>query len=101
MSTIRKKPSGNYEARYRDPTGRLRGKSFATRKEAKRFLDQVGTDIAGQTWRDPALGRVRLEEYSSWWLENRPELRPVPRSSTRACSGCTSRPTLGTAASMR
>ena len=76
MSTIRKKPSGNYEARYRDPTGRLRGKSFATRKEAKRFLDQVGTDIAGQTWRDPALGRVRLEEYSSWWLENRPELRP-------------------------
>ena len=76
MSVIRRKPSGSYEARYRDPTGRLRGKCFATKKEARRFLDQIGTDIAGQAWRDPALGKVRLEEYATWWLANRPELRP-------------------------
>jgi integrase len=79
MSTIRKKPSGKYEARYRDPAGRLRGKTFATRKDAKNFLDQTGTDIANQAWRDPALAKVRLEEYTSWWLENRPDLRPRTR----------------------
>ena len=76
MSTIRKKPSGRYEARYRDPSGRLRGKTFATKKAAQDFLNRTGTDIVDRAWRDPALGKVRLSEYSSWWLENRPELRP-------------------------
>lgn len=79
MPRIRKKPSGNYEARYRDPTGRLRGKTFATRKAAQQFLDRTGTEIVDQAWRDPALARVRLVEYTTWWLENRPELRPRTR----------------------
>src|SRR5580658_6609905 len=45
VSTIRKKASGRYEARYRDPSGRSRGKTFTTRKAAKEFLDRTGTDI--------------------------------------------------------
>ena len=76
MSTIRKKPSGRYEARYRDPAGRLRGKTFASKRAAQEFLDRMGTDIANMAWRDPALGKVRLCSYTGWWLENRPELRP-------------------------
>lgn len=76
MSAIRKKPSGRYEARYRDPNNRLRGKTFSTKREAQRFLDRTGTEIADQAWRDPALGKVRLEEYTTWWLDNRPDLRP-------------------------
>jgi integrase len=31
------------------------------------------------TWRDPALAKVQLAEYTTWWLENRPELRPRTR----------------------
>jgi hypothetical protein len=79
VSVIRKKPSGHYEARYRDPAGRLRGKTFPTKREAQQFLDRTGTDIADQAWRDPALGKVRLEEYTTWWLDKRPDLRPRTR----------------------
>jgi integrase len=57
----------------------LRGKTFATKKAAQDFLNRTGTDIVDRAWRDPALGKVRLSEYSSWWLENRPELRPRTR----------------------
>lgn len=80
MSVIRKKPSGRYEARYRDPNGRLRGKTFSTKREAQQFLARTGTAIVDQAWRDPALGKVRLSEYTTWWLDNRPDLRPRTRS---------------------
>ncbi|HVA05468.1 MAG TPA: site-specific integrase [Acidimicrobiales bacterium] len=76
MSSIRKKSSGRYEARYRDPSGRSRGKTFATKKAAQDFLDRTGVDIGDRAWRDPALAKVLLSEYTTWWLENRPELRP-------------------------
>jgi len=79
VSSIRKKPSGRYEARYRDPGGRLRGKTFRTKREAQEFLDRTGTSIGDGAWRDPALAKVRLAEYTTWWLENRPELRPRTR----------------------
>ena len=79
MSVIRKKPSGRYEARYRDPSGRLRGKTFPTKREAQQFLDRTGTAIVDQAWRDPTLGKVKLEEYTGWWLDNRPDLRPRTR----------------------
>ena len=82
VSSIRKKPSGRYEARYRDPGGRLRGKTFRTKREAQEFLDRTGTSIGDGAWRDPALAKVRLAEYTTWWLENRPELRRGPASST-------------------
>ena len=80
MSFIRKKASGRYEARYRDPSGRLRGKTFATKREAQQYLDRTGTAIADQAWRDPTLGKVKLEEYTTWWLDNRPDLRPRTRT---------------------
>ena len=76
VPSIRKRPSGNYEARYRDPKGRSRGKTFATRAEARRFLAEIEHALVDRAYRDPALGRVRFAEYAQWWLANRPELRP-------------------------
>jgi integrase len=79
VASIRKKPSGGYEARYRDPTGRLRGKTFRTKRQAQEFLDRTGTAMGDGSWRDPTLAKVNLSEYTAWWLENRPELRPRTR----------------------
>ncbi len=56
-----------------------RGKTFATKKAAQEYLNRTGTEIGDRAWPDPALGKVRLSEYTSWWLENRPELRPRTR----------------------
>lgn len=57
----------------------LRGKTFATKREAQQYLDRTGTAMVDQAWRDPALGKVKLEEYTGWWLDNRPDLRPRTR----------------------
>jgi integrase len=76
MSSIRRKPSGRFEARYRDPSGRQRARTFDTKRDARQFLDRAGTEMVTGTWRDPALGRVCFEEYATWWLEHRPDLRP-------------------------
>jgi integrase len=76
MSSIRRKPSGRYEARYRDPQRRSRGKTFATKAEARRYLDRVGAAIADRAYRDPSLAKVTVKDYADWWLANRPELRP-------------------------
>jgi hypothetical protein len=35
--------AGSYEARYRDPSGRERSRSFRTKAEARRFLNEVET----------------------------------------------------------
>jgi integrase len=77
MSSIRKKPSGRYEARYRDPGGRLRGKTFRTKRAAQEFLDRTGTAIGDGTWRDPALAKVPLVDYTTWWLDQRPRTREL------------------------
>lgn len=79
MTSIRRKPSGGWEARYRDPNGRQRGKTFPTKVEARRFLERAGADKQRGAWVDPKHGRVTLARWADGWLDNRPELRPRTR----------------------
>lgn len=45
MGSIRNVPSGRWQARYRDRNRRLRSKTFATKGEARRFLERTGTSM--------------------------------------------------------
>ncbi|WP_276969487.1 tyrosine-type recombinase/integrase [Ferrimicrobium acidiphilum] len=76
MSSIRRKPSGQWEARYRDPNGRQRGRSFSTKVEARRFLERVGADIQRGAWMDPQQGRISLDVYADFWISQRSDLSP-------------------------
>lgn len=76
MSSVRRKPSGQWEARYRDPSGRQRGRSFSTKVEARRFLERVGADIQRGAWADPRQGRISLDVYADLWISQRSDLRP-------------------------
>jgi len=76
VSSIRRKPSGKWEARYRDPDGRQRGHTFPTKIEARRFLERVGADMQRGGWVDPRRGQVTLGAYADLWLAHRPDLRP-------------------------
>jgi len=49
---------GKWQARYYDPSGRQRTKSFARKTDAKAFLAAVETDKRRGDWNDPRLGRV-------------------------------------------
>lgn len=75
--SVRKLPSGRYQARYR-VDGKLVGapSTFRTKRDAEAYLSTVRADMERGTWVNPAAGRVTLREYSTRWLEQRPDLRP-------------------------
>jgi integrase len=64
-----------YDVRYRGPDGRVRTKTFRTRRDADRFAVTIETDRLRGTWVDPHAGRITVEEYATAWLSSRPGLR--------------------------
>jgi hypothetical protein len=45
VAGIRQTPNGKWQARYYDPSGRLRGKTFARKTDAQAFLAATKTDV--------------------------------------------------------
>lgn len=70
MATIRKREGRPkpWEARYRDPAGRSRSKSFARKVDATRFLTTVEADKLRGRWVDPAAGKVTFAAFAEEWL---------------------------------
>ncbi len=81
MGHVRKARSGRgWEARYRDPSGRERGRTFPRKVDADRFLATVRSDVDRGSWRDPALGRIRFEDWASEFMAGALHLRVSTRS---------------------
>jgi integrase len=82
FGSVRRLPSGRWQARYRDATGKTHTapETFATRPEATRFLAQVETDLARGEWTDPRAGRVLFAEWAARWRETTTNLRPNTRA---------------------
>jgi integrase len=76
MASIRKW-KGSWQARYRDPAGQQRSRSFARKAEAERFLAQVEVDKARGQWIDPRLGRVTFAEWTEEYLAASTHKRPT------------------------
>jgi Phage integrase, N-terminal SAM-like domain len=75
--SVRKLPSGKYQARYQvngvwwaAPT------TFRTKGLADSFLAATRTELERGTWVDPTAGRIPLAAYAEKWLADRPNLRP-------------------------
>src|SRR4051812_37275760 len=78
MGSIRKKEgTGRWEARYRDPNGRARSRSFDRRSDAKAFLSAVEADMRRGSWQDPASAARRFEDVAHEWLQSNPGKRPT------------------------
>lgn len=75
---VRRLPSGRWQARYRGPDGidHPAPNTFASRKDAERWLSGTETEIARGDWIDPDAGSVLFSEYASAWVGERPGLRP-------------------------
>jgi hypothetical protein len=67
-----------YVARYVDPAGRERSKSFTRRADAQKYLTEVEAAKLKGTWVDPKHGRTRFRD---WHAERWPTLflRPTTR----------------------
>ena len=75
--TVRKLPSGRFQARYnvagevhRAPT------TFGTKREADAFLAGVRADLTRGRWSDPRAAAVPLRDYATRWVTQHPGLRP-------------------------
>ena len=75
--SVRRLPSGRYQARYRvDVVTHVAPSTFTTKRDADAYLARVRTDIERGVWVDPEAGKVTLREYATRWLRERPNLRP-------------------------
>lgn len=70
FGTIRKLPSGRWQARYPDRTGRLvtAPTTYPTKKDAAVFLASIESDLARGTFIDPRGGRTTLGAWADQWL---------------------------------
>ena len=78
FGALRQLPSGQWQARYRGPDGLMRpaDTTFATRTDAEVWLTRKEADILNGDWINPDAGKVKLAEYGTTWIEERPNLRP-------------------------
>jgi integrase len=73
-----------YRARYIDPTGRERSRSFSRKVDAERFLTTVESAKLQGTWTDPARGKVTFAAWLETWWTTATDLRPSTRARDRS-----------------
>ena len=79
FGSVRRLPSGRWQARYWDAAGNRAGapKTFATKADAQRWLSAAETDMSRGDWHDPRLGDVPFGEWVDRWLTTKaPKLQP-------------------------
>jgi integrase len=78
VGAIRRRPSGKWQARWREPGGyQVRGRTFARRRDAEAFLATIEADKLRGVYQDPSLGKITLRAFWPTFLESSPHLRPA------------------------
>lgn len=78
FGSLRRLPSGRWQASYQTPAGRRRSapRTFPTKTDADRWLATVESDMLRGTWVDDAAARVAFGEYARDWLTTHPRIGP-------------------------
>ncbi len=81
FGTVRRLPSGRWQARFRSADGRLVSapRTFKAKGEAARWLAGTEADQARGIWLDPAAGRISLSDYATAWLGGKSTIAPRTR----------------------
>ena len=76
--SIRRLPSGRYQARVRGDDGQLAPAplTFETKTEADRWLASMLADRVQGRWVDPRAGKIRLSDFAAEWLRGKAGLAP-------------------------
>jgi integrase len=98
FGSIRKLPSGRYQARYPGPDGveRPADDTFATKPEAENWLTLKEAEILEGDWIDPDAGEILIPDYVSTWIAERPGLRPKTVKNYSSLLRCQIAPYLAT-----
>jgi hypothetical protein len=68
FGTVRKLPSGRYQARFTTPTGELKTapETFTSKLEADSYLASIRTDINRGKWINPNAGSLVLRSLEGY-----------------------------------
>jgi integrase len=71
--SVRKLPSGRYQATFIGPDGMRRPapQTFVAKADATRWLSKTETEVSSGTWVDPSAAQVTLAAYAEAWLAQR------------------------------
>ncbi len=75
--------TGGYRARYRDPLGRQRSRTFRRKADAVRFLVEVESDKARGNWIDPRGADVAFATWAEEFLRLSRRLSPTTQETYR------------------
>lgn len=67
MASIKKRPNGQWRARYRDETGKEHARHFPRKVDAQNWVDQVTASVVRGDYVDPKAGKVTLSAYAGPW----------------------------------
>jgi integrase len=73
----------SYRARWRDPSGRERKRSFNRKTDAQRFLVGIEDAKLRGAYVDPAKGKVGFGEWAERWFATTADLKPATRRTYR------------------
>jgi integrase len=68
MAHVERRGPGRWRARYRDPAGKERSRTFPRKSDADRFLVTVEASKLQGRWVDPAGARTPFGGYAEQWL---------------------------------
>jgi integrase len=74
FGSIRKRPSGNWQATYNLDGQTHSGGTFSTKADALAFLSTIEADSRRGSWIDPRSGEVLISAYCEEWLGRRSDL---------------------------
>ena len=72
---IRDPRDGRWLARWRDPSGHQRKRSFARKVDAQRWLDQALSDLHRGRYIDPAAAKAMTGDYAIQWASGLAHLK--------------------------
>jgi hypothetical protein len=78
FGSVRRLPSGQWQARYIAPDGMRRSAphTFDTKASAVRWLRLTEAELMRGDWTDSDRARITLTDYAEQWIRERPGLRP-------------------------
>jgi integrase len=78
FGNVRKLPSGRFQIRYPGPDGRIRTgpETYERKGDADKALVLTEARMTSGDWTDPDRGKIKLADYASAWITERPGLRP-------------------------
>jgi len=68
MASIKKRPDGQWRARYRDLAGKEHARHFARKADAQRWLDEVTADVMTGAYVSPKMAKITVGEWCDVWI---------------------------------